>query len=263
MSLAHIKKYFWWQIHFNVSFWLNYHWVITLINVTRPRKSPYSKSHVRRFFFIDWVRCDYLMAVTRSTWLLRGRYGCHRVYGQLFFAKIALHGSYRTDLCEGVTVAVFTWARITFRKTFQNVIRPFPDFSPCEHKAVWNQAFETRFETRKKGVLDRDPPRKPDSRTCERKALSERDSCVCILKMHAAAMHKRMGQLACADCAVGAKYYLAVSRSWSWLGRHLQCMWTHVVQFMIPITLWIAIQNVFRNVILAHVNTAIDISSHI
>ena len=34
----------------------------------------------------------------------------------------------------------------------------------------------------KKGVLDRDRPRKPDSRTCERKALSERDSCVCILK---------------------------------------------------------------------------------
>ena len=24
-------------------------------------------------------------------------------------------------------LAVFTWARITFRKTFQNVIRPFPD----------------------------------------------------------------------------------------------------------------------------------------
>ena len=35
---------------------------------------------------------------------------------------------------------------------------------------------------KKRGVLDRDPPRKPDSRTCERKTLSERDSCVCILK---------------------------------------------------------------------------------
>ena len=65
----------------------------------------------------------------------------------------------------------------------------------------------------KKDVLDRDPPRKPDSRTCECKALSERDSCVCILKMRAEAMHKRMGQSACADCAVGAKYYLAVRRS--------------------------------------------------
>ena len=65
----------------------------------------------------------------------------------------------------------------------------------------------------KKGVLDRDPRRKPDSRTCERKALSERDSCVWIFKMRAEAMHKRMGQSARTDCAVGAKYYLAVRRS--------------------------------------------------
>ena len=143
-----------------------------------------------------------------------------------------------------------------FRTWFGPFLIWKPDFSPCERKAVSNQAFETRFETRKKDVLDRDPPRKPDSRTCERKALSERDSCVCILKMRAEAMHKRMGQSACADCAVGAKYYLAVRRSWSWLGRRLQCMWTHVVQITIPITFWIVFRNVFRNVILAHVNTA-------
>ena len=30
---------------------------------------------------------------------------------------------------------------------------------------------------------------KPDSRTCERKALSERDSCVCFLEMRAEAMY--------------------------------------------------------------------------
>ena len=111
------------------------------------------------------------------------------------------------------------------------------------------------FEMQKRGVLDRDPPRKPDSRTCERKALSECDSCVCILKMSTEAMHKHMCQSARADCAVGAKYYLAVRRSWSWLGRHLQ---THVVQITIPITYWIAIRNVFRNVIRSHVNTAMD-----
>ena len=58
----------------------------------------------------------------------------------------------------------------------------------------------------KKGVLDRDSHRKPDSRTCERKALSERDSCVCILEMRAEAMHGSIS----ADCAVGTKYYLAV-----------------------------------------------------
>ena len=69
---------------------------------------------------------------------------------------------------------------------------------------------------------------------------------------HAEAMHGSIS----ADCAVGAKYYLAVRRSWSWLGRRLQCMWTHVVQITIPITFWIATRNVFRNVILAHVNTA-------
>ena len=59
----------------------------------------------------------------------------------------------------------------------------------------------------KKGVLDRDPPRKPDSSPCKRKAVSERDSCVCILKMRAEAMHKRMGQSARVDCVVGAKYH--------------------------------------------------------
>ena len=66
-------------------------------------------------------------------------------------------------------------------RRFRTWFGPFliwkPDFSPCERKAVSNQAFATR----KKGVLDRDPPRKPDSRTCERKALSERDLCVCSL----------------------------------------------------------------------------------
>ena len=36
----------------------------------------------------------------------------------------------------------------------------------------------------------------PDSSPCKRKAVSERDSCVCILKMRAEAMHKRMGQSA-------------------------------------------------------------------
>ena len=88
---------------------------------------------------------------------------------------------------------------------------------------------------------DRDPRRKPDSRTCECKALSERDSCVCILEMCAEAMRGSIS----ADCAVGTKYYLAVRRSWSWLGRRLQCMWMHVVQITKRIR--------------SFVNTAIDI----
>ena len=40
---------------------------------------------------------------------------------------------------------------------------PFPDFTLCECKALSNQAFEMHFETKKKGVLDRDSRRKPES----------------------------------------------------------------------------------------------------
>ena len=120
-----------------------------------------------------------------------------------------------------------------------------PDFSPCELKAVSNQAFNwNTFQMRNNSILDRDSHRKPDSR--------KRDSCVCILEMGAEAMHGSIS----ADCAVRAEYYLAVRTSWSWLGRRLQCMWMHVVQITILITFWITIRNVFRNMILAHVNTA-------
>ena len=122
---------------------------------------------------------------------------------------------------------------------FESLILPF----------VNANLFQIRLLKReKKAFLDCDPHRRPDSRTCERKALSERDSCVCILEMRAEAMHGSIS----ADCAVGTKYYLAVRRSCSWLGRRLQCMWTHIVQ----ITKRIAIQNVFRNVIRSFVNTA-------
>ena len=129
---------------------------------------------------------------------------------------------------------------------------------------MWTQScFKSGFcskrilKREKKGGLDRDPPTKPDSRTCERKALSERDSCMCILKMHAEAMHKRIGQSACADCAVVLSKILPRSAQiLIVIGKTLQCMWTHVVQITIPITFGIAIRNVFRNVIRFHVNTA-------
>ena len=38
--------------------------------------------------------------------------------------------------------------------------------------------------------MDHDPPRKPDSGTCERKALSERGSYMCNYQMRAEALHK-------------------------------------------------------------------------
>ena len=107
----------------------------------------------------------------------------------------------------------------------------------------------------KKGVLDRDPRRKPDSRTCERKALSERDLCVCILEcaLKPCWSHAWVNQRGLRS---RNKISLAVRRSWSWLGRRLQCMWTHVNQITISITFWITFRSVFRNVIRSHVNTA-------
>ena len=42
------------------------------------------------------------MAVTWSTWLLRGLRGCYGVYVPLSLAKIALRGSYGAALREGV-----------------------------------------------------------------------------------------------------------------------------------------------------------------
>ena len=118
-----------------------------------------------------------------------------------------------------------------------------PDFTLCERKALSNQAFET---PKKEAFWIVIHVGSLILRKCERKALSERDSCV------AEAMHGSIS----ADCAVGAKYYLAVRRSCSWLGRCLQCMWTHihVVQITIPIRKRIAIQNSFRNMILSFVN---------
>ena len=60
------------------------------------------------------------------------------------------------------------------------------------------------------GVLDHDPPRKPESEDLsEREAtcISERNMCVVILEMCAEAMHGSI-------CAVvGTKYYPAVHRS--------------------------------------------------
>ena len=84
-------------------------------------------------------------------------------------------------------------------------------------------------------------------RTCESKALSECDSCVLILQMRAEAMHGSIS-------AVGTKYYLAVRRPCSWLGRQLQCLWMHIVHITNPIKKRIAIRNGFRNVIRSFVN---------
>ena len=61
--------------------------------------------HKRQFSW-NWVGGGYLVAVTRSMWLLWGLCGCYGVYVRLFFTKIAWHGSYRTGFSEDMTM---TW----------------------------------------------------------------------------------------------------------------------------------------------------------
>ena len=93
----------------------------------------------------------------------------------------------------------------------------------CFKSGFWNGFWNAK----KKGILDRDPPRKPDSRKCECKALSECDSCVCILKMRTEAMHKRMGQSARARSR--SKISLAVRRSYrDWEGVDNACERTYM-----------------------------------
>ena len=126
-------------------------------------------------------------------------------------------------------MGMFTKERITFQKPFRNVILTLSWFESLILPFVNAKLFQIRrLKRKKKGVLDRDPPRKPDFTFCECKALSERDSCVRILEMCAEAMHGSI-------CAVGTKY-LAMRRSCSWLGWRLQRLWMHVVQITNPIT---------------------------
>ena len=105
------------------------------------------------------------------------------------------------------TMGLFTMERITFRKPFRIVILTLSWFESLILPFVNAKLFQIRLlKCEKNGVLDRDPPRKPDFTLCECKALSERELCVRILEMRAEAMHGSI-------CAVGTKYSLAVRRS--------------------------------------------------
>ena len=89
--------------------------------------------------------------------MLRGRsiiYSSKKVsFMTKFKIKRFYMAIYDVFFVRGQSMGLFTRERITFRKTYRNVIRPFPDFTLCERKALSNQAFETRFETRKKGAF--------------------------------------------------------------------------------------------------------------
>ena len=65
---------------------------------------------------------------------------------------------------SGHTLGLFTKERITFRKPFQNVIRTLSWFESLILPFVNAKLFQIRLLKREnRGVLDRDPRRKPDS----------------------------------------------------------------------------------------------------
>ena len=90
-----------------------------------------------------------------------------------------------------ITMGLFTKEWITFRKPFRNVILTLSWFESLILPFVNAKLFQIRLlKCEKKGVFFyRDPPRKADFTLCERKALSERDSCVRILEMRVEAIH--------------------------------------------------------------------------
>ena len=97
-----------------------------------------------------------------------------------------------------------------------------PDFTLCKHKALSNQ-------DTKKGVLDRDPPRKPDSGDLWTQSF-----------FRTWFVHAHFGNAYWSHAWVNhrrrTKYYprLAVRRSCSWLGRLLQCLWAYILQITNP-----------------------------
>ena len=118
-----------------------------------------------------------------------------------------------------------------------------PDFTLCERKALSNQAFETR----KRGVLDRDPRRKPNSEDKVNAKLFRYviRACAfwkCALKpcMGQSARTAQEEQNITSQCADPV-------RNWDGLR-------THAVQITNPIRKRIAIRNGFRNVIRSFVN---------
>ena len=128
-----------------------------------------------------------------------------------------------------------------------------PDFTHCERKALSNQAFETRLKREKRGVLDRDSRRKPDSEDI----WTQSSFGTWFVRVHFG--NARWSHAWVNQRGLGSrnKIYLTVRRSCSWLGRRLQCMWTHVVQIPNPIRKRIAIRNGFRNGIRSFVNRPI------
>ena len=138
-----------------------------------------------------------------------------------------------------------------FRKPFRIVILTFPGLKAWFYPLWMQSSFKSDFwNTHKKGILDRDPPLKPDYEYL----WTQSSFGMCVRSGNARWSHAWVkGSIS----AVGTTYYLAVCRSCSRSGRWLQCLRTHVVQITNPIRKWIVIRNGFGNMIRSFVNRPI------
>ena len=144
-------------------------------------------------------------------------------------------------------MGLFTKEWITFRKPFRIVILTFPDLKAWFYP-LWIQSC-----LKKKVVLDRDRPRKPDSEDL----WTQSSFGTWFVRVHFGTARWSHAWVKGSISAVGTKYFLAVCWSCLWSGRRLQCLWTHIVQITNQIRKRIVIQNGFRNVIWSFVNRPI------
>ena len=93
---------------------------------------------------------------------------------------------------------------------------PFPDLKAWFYPLGTQSSFKSGFWNAKKGVLDRDLPRKHDS---EDLWIMQSSFGMWFVHGHFEAMHGSI----CATI-----YYIAMRRFCSWSGRRLQCSWAHV-----------------------------------
>ena len=133
---------------------------------------------------------------------------CHRRYHRKSnchwsTCRITIICSVTTDLDDEDVGPVHKWANHAPKVVSDCDSDPFliwkPDFTLCEFT-------QSSFKWEKKALYIVIHLESLILRTCGSKALSERDSCVCVLEMRAEAIHGSIS-------AAGTKYYLTVHRS--------------------------------------------------
>ena len=135
---------------------------------------------------------------------------------------------------------------------FGTWFRPFPDFTVCECKL-----FQIRL---KRGILDRDSCRKPDSEDM----WMQSSFGTWLVRAHFGNAHWSLAWVNQRGLRSRNKILPRSAQILFVIGTAFQCMWTHVhvVQITIPITKRIAIRNGFRNVIHSFVNRPYDGELH-